>query len=155
MCVQALSWWPQEAGQFVTNLRKNLTTQPRGANLQYVFFFFVRFVPVHAHTHIHSMYNTLAECADPTRKMTLIFYFFVFCFFCGFQRVYNTLEECAGRRAKMNIVGALDPAGGVQNDFFYFYFLFLFFLWVSKGVQHAGGMCRPAYVCMYVCIRTY
>ena len=34
--LQALSWWPQESKQFVSNLRININTPQKGSNLQWV-----------------------------------------------------------------------------------------------------------------------
>mmetsp|Transcript_76440 Transcript_76440/g.124264 ORF Transcript_76440/g.124264 Transcript_76440/m.124264 type:complete len:374 (+) Transcript_76440:95-1216(+) len=49
--IEALSWWPQESKQFVSNLRININTPQKGSNLQ--------------------VFKSLEECADRRSKMNI------------------------------------------------------------------------------------
>jgi len=50
--IEALSWWPQDPRQFVTNLRTNITSRQRGSNMQ--------------------VYKSLEECAERRAKMNIV-----------------------------------------------------------------------------------
>ena len=50
--IEALSWWPQDPRQFVSNLRTNITSRQRGTNLQ--------------------VYKSLDECAERRAKMNIV-----------------------------------------------------------------------------------
>eukprot|EP00277_Geminigera_cryophila_P018731 CAMPEP_0179460154 /NCGR_PEP_ID=MMETSP0799-20121207/43299_1 /TAXON_ID=46947 /ORGANISM="Geminigera cryophila, Strain CCMP2564" /LENGTH=385 /DNA_ID=CAMNT_0021262311 /DNA_START=6 /DNA_END=1163 /DNA_ORIENTATION=+ len=49
--IEALSWWPQDSKQFVSNLRTNIHSRQKGSNLQ--------------------VFKSLEECADRRSKMNI------------------------------------------------------------------------------------